>query len=189
MRRYFFADVRDVDVVLRALAAERRPLERGGLLNMVSSSRASLAIFFPLYPPQGRYWNPKIKVNSLRRVVRGPFQKHRTQQPKHRRDAPTHARSLSLSSLSLSLFASLENIIIFCARKSFQTKRHRKIRETLNLWTLFLGNPLERKAVPSSKSQNALPTAERRRLRTRTERRRLCARGGGVSRVVPPLFF
>jgi len=35
----------------------------------------------------------------------------------------------------------LENIIIFCARKSFQTKRHRKIRETLNLWTLFLGNP------------------------------------------------
>ena len=109
----------------------------------MSSSRASLAIFFPLYPPQGRYWNPKIKVNSLRRVVRGPFQKHRTQQPKHRRDAPTHARSLSLSSLSLSLslFASLENIIIFCARKSFQTKRHRKIRETLNLWTLFLGNP------------------------------------------------
>jgi hypothetical protein len=57
------------------------------------------------------------------------------------RRAHTRTRSLSLFSLSLSLFASLENIIIFCARKSFQTKRHRKIRETLNLWTLFLGNP------------------------------------------------
>ena len=116
MRRYFFADVRDVDVVLRALAAERRPLERGGLLNMVSSSRASLAIFFPLYPPQGRYWNPKIKVNSLRRVVRGPFQKHRTQQPKHRRDAPTHARSLSLS-LSLLRWRTL---LFFVRVKAFK---------------------------------------------------------------------
>jgi len=105
-----------------------------------------------------------------------------------------HTHALSLSSLSLSLSLSLlrwRTSLFFVRVKAFKRNditKEGKFKQNPKLWTLFLGNPLERKAVPSSKSQNALPTAERRRLRTRTERRRLCARGGGVSRVVPLSF-